>query len=80
MSLHGRLERLEKIVRGGGTLTEAGLTLGGHREVLHRLTDEELERYHDALEREGAWAEENLPILRRVEEVWEEVERERAIE
>ena len=76
MSLHKRLEGLEKMARQGA-LAGAGRTLEVHREVLQRLTDEELERYHDALEaleeREGEWAEEDLPILQRVEDLMEKV-------
>lgn len=55
------------------------------REVLRRMTDEELWRYEEVLEAayersEGSpggvpvqWRDEGLPILRRVEELWREV-------
>lgn len=49
-------------------------------EVLRRMTDDELRRYEEALEEaqeraDGVieWREEDLPILRRVEELAEEV-------
>lgn len=69
-SLERRLRALESDL--GGPASE-GLRLGVHREVLQRLTDEELERYRDALDHEGEWAEEDLPILRRVEDLMEKV-------
>jgi chromatin segregation and condensation protein Rec8/ScpA/Scc1 (kleisin family) len=50
------------------------------REVLRRMTDDELRRYEEALEAahervDGAieWRDEDLPILRRVEELTEDV-------
>ena len=45
------------------------------REVLRRLTDEELERYERALKRalEEGFAEEDRPILERVQRLYEEV-------
>ena len=45
------------------------------REVLRRLTDEELERYDRALKRalEEGFAEEDRPILERVQRLYEEV-------
>ena len=73
----GRLERrLRALESDLGDPASEGPRLEVHREVLQRLTDEELQRYHDALEaaeREGEWAEENLPILQRVEDLMEKV-------
>ena len=48
------------------------------REVMRRLTDEELERYDRALERalEEGFAEEDRTILERVQRLYEEVHRE----
>jgi hypothetical protein len=50
------------------------------REVLRRMTDDELRRYDEALEAAHErgddpvqWREEDLPILQRVEELYEEV-------
>ena len=45
------------------------------KEVLSRLTDEELERYDRALKRalEEGFAEEDRPILERVQRLYEEV-------
>ncbi len=45
------------------------------REIMRRLTDEELERYIRALERvlEEGFTEEDRPILERVERLFEEV-------
>jgi len=45
------------------------------REVMRRLTDEELERYELALKRalEEGFAEEDRPILERVQRLYEEV-------
>jgi hypothetical protein len=48
-------------------------------EVMQRLTDEELERHDGALSRvleSGEFAEEDRPILQRVERLYEEVSRE----
>jgi hypothetical protein len=43
--------------------------------VMRRLTDEELERYEQALDRalEEGFAEEDWPILERVQRLYEEV-------
>jgi hypothetical protein len=48
-------------------------------EVMRRLTYEELERYEGALSRtleSGEFAEEDRPILQRVQRLYEEVSRE----
>ena len=48
------------------------------REVMRRLTDEELERYEQALNRalEEGFVEEDRPILERVVRLYEKVSRE----
>ncbi len=73
-SLKSRLEHLE-------ALTEQGRGDLVGREVLHRMTDEELEAYEAAVRRHEtgeALAEEDLPILRRADVLREEVSRELA--
>ena len=73
MGIKRRLRALESDL---GDPASEGLRLEVHREVLTRLTDEELERYLGALEaaeRKGEWAQEDLPILRRVEDLMEKV-------
>jgi hypothetical protein len=73
MGIERRLRALESDLGGSGL---EKLRLEVHREALARLTDEELQRYHDALEaaeREGEWAEKGLPILQRVEDLMEKV-------
>lgn len=69
-----RLERLESR-RVAGRAADAGSV---HREVLRRMTDEELDLYKEALERseavgKSAFEDRDLPIIRRVEELVEEV-------
>ena len=73
MGIERRLRALERDLGGPGP---ERLPLEVHREVLARLTDEELQRYHAALEaaeREGEWEEKGLPILQRVEDLMEKV-------
>ena len=70
-SLERRLQQLETYA---STLRREDEEAVG-REVLHRLTDEELERYDLALKRalEEGFAEEDRPILERVQRLYEQV-------
>lgn len=76
-SLERHLRSLEEC--SGGDL--AGHEAVVRREVLRRMSDEELYRYRDVLERfeaAGEVSDEDLPILRRVEELVREVKDELA--
>jgi tetraacyldisaccharide-1-P 4'-kinase len=71
-SIRRRLRSLEE--RSGGVLTDHEEAV--KREVLRRMTDGELHRYHDVLERfetAGEVGDEDLPILSRAEELIREV-------
>ena len=71
-SLERRLRQLEA---HAATLRQEDAEAIG-QEVLHRLTDEELERYERALKRaleEKEFAEEDRPILERVQQLYEQV-------
>ena len=70
-SLERRLQQLESHAHTSRQEDEAAVI----REVMRRLTDEELERYERALDRalEEGFAEEDRPILERVERLYEEV-------
>ena len=70
-NLERRLRQLE--THAATVRREAEEAVG--RKVLRRLTDEELERFDRALERalEEGFAEEDRPILERVERLFEEV-------
>ena len=74
-SLERRLRQLETHADTSRREDEAAVG----REVMRRLTDEELERYDGALSRAlelGEFAEEDRPILKRVQRLYEEVSRE----
>ena len=73
-SLERRLRQLE--THADTSRREDEVAVGG--EVMRRLTDEELGRYERALNRalEEGFAEEDRPILERVEWLYEEVSRE----
>ena len=70
-SLERRLRQLE--IHADALRREDAEAVGS--EVLRRLTDEELERYDRALKRalEEGFAEEDRPILERVQRLYEEV-------
>jgi hypothetical protein len=70
-SLEHRLQRLE--IHVDTSQREAEDAVG--REVMRRLTDEELKCYIGALERalEEKFTEEDRPILERVQRLYEEV-------
>lgn len=68
-SIDRRLNRLESASRRGRFST----TEGARQEVLRRMTEEELERYAEALGREGGFSDGDAPILERVRELWGEV-------
>lgn len=70
--LDSRLERLER--RAGTSPLERERSI--NCEVLRRMSDEDLDRYEEALERlegGGAFEAGDLPFLRKVEELVEEV-------
>ena len=71
-SLERRLRQLETHA-DTSSRREDEAAIGG--EVMRRLTDEELERYERALDRalEEGFAEEDRPILERVERLYEEM-------
>jgi hypothetical protein len=75
-----RLERLEARARVPEQDSEREKAV--HCEVLSRMSDSELEDYEAALQRcidaAGVFAEEDGPILERVEALYEEAERELA--
>ena len=70
-SLERHLRQLEAHADTSQQKDEAAV--GG--EVMRRITDEELERYERALDRalQEGFAEEDRPILERVERLYEEV-------
>jgi hypothetical protein len=71
-SLERRLQQLET---HAATIRREDEAVVG-REVMRRLTDEELDTYEEALRRaleSGEFAEENRPILERVQRLYEEV-------
>ena len=72
-SLERRLRQLETHADTSRREDEAAVV----REVMRRLTDEELECYEQALNRalQEGFAEEDRPILERVERLYEEVRR-----
>ena len=75
-SLENRLKRLE--VSAKTSREDYGAALS--REVLRRMSDEELRSYDAALRRavkaEGEFSEQDWPILRRAEELYGEVRNE----
>jgi hypothetical protein len=79
MGLEGRLRRLEGIAEAYQSEATKGLQEAIGREVLRRMTDDELRGYVGALRRmrDGKEpAEDDTPILARVEELREEVRNE----